>query len=98
MVAKRIGLHLFCVLCFTFMAVPSMARYIVVGNLTYTVTDEDQHTVSLNKWNNPKGDVVIPAKVMNEDVEYSVTSIEASVFYNCFSLESVEIPNSVTSI
>ena len=39
----------------------------------------------------------IPASVTYSEVEYSVTSIGDSAFYNC-SLASVTIPNSVTSI
>ncbi len=44
------------------------------------------------------GDVVIPEKVTYNEVEYSVTSIEESAFYNCYGLTAVTIPNSVTSI
>jgi hypothetical protein len=40
----------------------------------------------------------IPASVTYSEVEYSVTSIGDSAFYNCRDLKSVTIPNSVTSI
>ena len=40
----------------------------------------------------------IPASVTYSEVEYSVTSIGDSAFYNCTGLTSVTIPNSVTSI
>ena len=44
------------------------------------------------------GNVVIPEKVTYESVEYSVTSIGGSAFWECSSLTSVTIGNSVTSI
>ncbi|MBP5664374.1 MAG: leucine-rich repeat domain-containing protein [Bacteroidales bacterium] len=48
--------------------------------------------------NDYKGDVVIPASVTYEGVDYSVTAIGAYAFNSCGQLTSVTIPNSVTSI
>ncbi len=44
------------------------------------------------------GSVAIPASVTYNNEEYSVISIGYRAFYNCKSLTSVTIPNSVTSI
>lgn len=44
------------------------------------------------------GSVNIPEKFNYEGVEYSVTSIGESAFYNSSSMTSVKIPNSVTTI
>ena len=44
------------------------------------------------------GKVVIPASVIYDGKEYSVTSIDCGAFYGCSGLTSVEIPDSVTSI
>ena len=44
------------------------------------------------------GVVVIPESVVYNGVDYSVTIIEGYAFYNCTSLTSITIPNSVTSI
>ena len=49
-------------------------------------------------YTHPSGDLAIPEKVTNNDVEYAVTSIGTSAFDNCHDLTSVTIPNTVTSI
>lgn len=43
-------------------------------------------------------DVVIPESVFYEGKTYPVTGISDDAFYNCFTLTSITIPNSVTSI
>ena len=47
---------------------------------------------------NVSGEVVLPSSVSNDGNTYEVTSIGPCVFYGCFKLSSVVIPNSVTSI
>lgn len=42
--------------------------------------------------------ITIPEKVIHNSTEYSVTSIEGGAFYNCSSLRSITIGNSVTII
>lgn len=44
------------------------------------------------------GDIVIPEKVIKDDIEYDVILISGNAFYNCSGLTSLTIPNSVTSI
>ena len=46
----------------------------------------------------PKGSVLIPENVSNNEIEYAVTSIGENAFFQCDSLISVTIPNSVTNI
>jgi len=45
-----------------------------------------------------RGNVVIPSTVTHNGTTYPVTAIGFSAFYDCDSLTSVTIPNSVTSI
>lgn len=70
-----------------------------ISNLKYTVTDEENHYVSVSKGStSPTGNLVIPDSIENEDVTYMVTNIDGRAFANCINLTSVTIPNSVTSI
>ena len=47
---------------------------------------------------NYKGEVIIPASVTYDGVDYAVTGIGERAFYDCPNLTSVQIPNSVTRI
>lgn len=44
------------------------------------------------------GNVVIPGKVSNNGITYTVTSIESKAFYGCSDLTAISIPGSVVSI
>ena len=70
------------------------------GNFTYTVTDDENHYVSVaqNGDNQPSGAVVIPSSVTYETVTYTVTSIAEYGFYSNEDITEVTIPNTVTSI
>ena len=66
--------------------------YYLIKGKSAAVTYKD------GKYKSYSGKVVIPEKITYEGVEYHVESIGGYAFYNCSSLASITIPNSVTSI
>ena len=44
------------------------------------------------------GDIIVPEKVMNEGVEYTVTQVGDFAFYGSYSLTSVDLPNTITRL
>ena len=64
-------------------------------NNTATVTYRGDYYYSFEEYT---GSVVIPEKVIYQEVEYAVTKIGESAFTGCSSLTSVTIPSSVTMI
>ena len=77
----------------------AMAQTLVDG-IYYNLNGSD-NTAEVTKKNDGtkyRGDIVIPASISVDGVDYSVTSIGEYAFYECLDLMSIEIPNSVTSI
>ena len=68
------------------------------GGLGYTIASSSTVEVAEYSDHQLLTDVVIPETVASGGSEYSVTSIGYRAFYECSSLTSVDIPNSVTSI
>ena len=72
------------------------------GNLKFTVLTEndDQGTVSVAKTaTSISGELIIPSRVVNQNVSYTVTEVGKNAFEACKSLTgSLTIPNSVTTI
>ena len=66
--------------------------------LTFAIISVEERTMKVSDCDVSATDVEIPARVMYNGVNYSVTSIGNSAFEDCSSLTSVTIPNSVTSI
>ena len=71
----------------------------------YTASAESSHFVEVTYndgtgyWNYPYlTTALIPETVTYNDITYDVIGVSARAFYNCSSLKSVTIPNSVTSI
>lgn len=66
-----------------------------VGGINYEITSGTEVKVIAST---TSGDLVIPETVNYSSTDYTVTLIEAGAFLNQFGLNSVVIPNSVTSI
>ena len=72
--------------------------------LTYTILSETDKTVQTREGKNyspgneVSGDLILPEKVIYNDVEYTLIAIGSYAFFQCNFLTGVEIPNSVTEI
>ena len=86
------------VLFFVAIAIGAQTTF-TVGNFTYSVTDEENHKVSIAKADEVEltGALIIPSSVTYEAVTYSVTSVKESGF-NGTGITSVIIPASVMNI
>ena len=81
------------------MAASSFAVNRQIDGLWYDLMLETKEaTVIMYKDNKYKGEIVIPETLEVEGTTYSVRGIGNSTFYNCSSLTSITIPNSVSSI
>ena len=72
-----------------------------IGDLTYTVLTESgtTGTVSVKATSTEiSGKVIIPEKVSNKGIEYTVTQIKDQGFRDCVSLTNVKIPETVNYV
>ena len=94
---KRLTLLSLLLLLFTMTA---MAQTKVVGGIYYNLNESYNVAEVTNRTSGTKysGDIVIPASISVDGVDYSVTSIGDYAFSDCSGLRSIEIPNSVTKI
>ena len=75
------------------------AQTFQVGDLYYNITSSSApYTVEVSDAVSSITSAVIPSTVTYNGTTYSVTSIGDLAFYDCSSLTSITIPNSVTSI
>ena len=85
-------------------SVKLVAERVLIGDLYYNLYDNGTAEVTYELANFPfntdhlKGAITIPSSVQVESTTYVVTGIEVLALWNCRSLSSITIPNSVTSI
>lgn len=77
--------------------VTGWAKVVEIDGIAYNLYNGNKTAGVSSKSSGYEGDIVIPASITNEGVEYSVTSIGDYAFYDCSGLTSVTIPNSVTT-
>ena len=75
------------------------AETVEIDGINYELVSNTKEATVIKK-NSGKytGNVVIPASVTYDGVEYSVTGTGYAAFYECSSMTSITIPNSVTVI
>ena len=66
--------------------------------LSFEVTDASAKTMSVSGNVGNSGALVIPARVLKDGETYTITSIPGKAFYSVYDLETVVIPETVTSI
>ena len=90
--------HLFAALSLLLCSVAASAQTFEVDGLSYTVLSAEDYTVSVENGNPVIEEVVIPATVTYEGIEYRVTEIKTHGFSAGDSPTSIVIPESVTKI
>ena len=64
-------------------------------NLKYKITAYRKVILVKDKYS---GNIIVPSKVVYNNIEYSVVQIPIHTFYDCVDLKSITIPSSVTDI
>ena len=95
-IRKNMKKLLFISLCLLF-SIATKAFTVEINGINYNLTSKLKTAEVVKKNPGYSGKIVIPEIVSYEDIEYNVTSIADNAFY-WVDVESVSIPNSVTSI
>jgi hypothetical protein len=77
--------------------ITSHASDVTIDNINYTISD-DQATVDGLADSTLTKTVTIPAEIECDEVSYPVTSIGDHAFYDCYSLTSITLPQTITTI
>jgi hypothetical protein len=89
-------------LLFVLMLLPMVAsaEEVEINGLWYNLVSKAKVAEVIQNKNNQyySGNIVIPDVVINEGVEYNVTTIGESAFSYCSKLYSISIPNSINNI
>ena len=90
-------LLLFSILLFSIISI--QARSFILDGINYNISSTvSPFKVAVTSGISYTGDLVIPSTVSYNDTVYTVTSINQNTFYDCSSLTSVYLPNSINSI
>lgn len=87
---------------FLLASLSALAYDFYVDGIYYNISNEEDRTVGVTcreyHESSYSGNVEIPRKLVYNNKTYNVTFIGQLAFFNCDSLTSVTIPNTVTSI
>ena len=95
---KKLFVFLFSLILSVVFSTSASAYDVEIDGICYNLNSEGKTAEVTSVEKKYSGEVVIPSSITVEGKEYTVTSIGYQAFYECYSLTSVTIPNSVTSI
>lgn len=75
-----------------------LADVYTVDDINYTITSEDEKTVSVTGGITYVGDVVVPAAVVINGNRYTVTATDMYAFNQCTELVTVQLPSTIKTL
>lgn len=74
------------------------ANNVMIEGFNYKLDADTQSAEVIYSGLTYKGDIVLPSTIVYENITYDVTSIGEEAFYKQYQLNTIKIPNSITSI